>query len=74
VLASDTPALREVGGDAAAYLRPDAPAAWARAIDELAADPAARAAWAERGTARASEFSWERTARGLVEAYREAAG
>jgi glycosyltransferase involved in cell wall biosynthesis len=74
VLASDTPALREVGGEAAAYLPVDDPAAWARAIDALAADPAERAARGGRGRARAAEFSWERTARALVEAYREAAG
>jgi len=74
VLASDTPALREVGGDAAAYLPPDAPAAWARAIDELAADPAEREARGRSGRARAAEFTWERTARALVDVYREAAG
>src|SRR5262249_58342879 len=39
VLASDTPALREAGGDAARYLPPGDPAAWAAAIDELAGTP-----------------------------------
>jgi glycosyltransferase involved in cell wall biosynthesis len=32
VIASDLPALREVGGDAAMYLAPDDPAAWVAAI------------------------------------------
>ncbi len=40
VLASDTPALREVGGAAARYLSPDDAAGWAAAIDALVADPA----------------------------------
>jgi glycosyltransferase involved in cell wall biosynthesis len=75
VLASDTPALREVGGDAATYLPADDPGAWATAISALAgADTAARAAAAERGRARAAGFTWERTARLMMDAYREAAG
>ena len=32
VIASDIPALREVGGNAALFLRPDDPTAWAKAI------------------------------------------
>jgi glycosyltransferase involved in cell wall biosynthesis len=74
VIAADSPALREVGGDAATYVAWDDPGGWARAISEAAArDAAGRAAAAARGRARAAEFSWERTARGLVAAYREAA-
>lgn len=74
VLAADTPALREVGGDAAWYLPPDRPAEWARAIDELAADDRRRAELAGLGRARAAAFSWEETARRVAEAYAEAAG
>jgi glycosyltransferase involved in cell wall biosynthesis len=75
VLASDTPALREVGGDAvAAYLPLADPGPWAREISALAGlDAAGRARRAEAGRARAGEFSWEATARGLVAAYRDAA-
>ncbi len=76
VLASDTPALREVGGDAATYLPLGQPAVWAAAISAsaLASDPVARAARAEQGRRRAAGFSWERTARATADAYREAAG
>ena len=75
VLASDTPALREVGADAATYLPLDDPSAWGRAISALAHEgPAARETRASRGRTRAREFSWERTAHALVDAYREAAG
>ncbi len=74
VLAADTPALREVGADAvAAYLPVSDPVPWARAIDELAADPARRAGHAAEGRARAGAFSWERTAAELARAYRDAA-
>jgi glycosyltransferase involved in cell wall biosynthesis len=75
VLASDTPALREVGGEAARYLPLADAAAWSRAISDLAAEDAGvRAARAVTGRARAAEFSWERTARALADVYREAAG
>ncbi len=74
VLASDTPALREVGGDAATYLPPDDPGAWAAAISAAAAaGPAERAERARAGRGRAAAFTWERTAQGLIEAYRDAA-
>lgn len=73
VLASDTPALREVGGEAARYLSPDDPGAWAAAIDELVSDRPGRAARAALGRARAAEFSWGATARAVVDAYGEAA-
>jgi glycosyltransferase involved in cell wall biosynthesis len=76
VLASDTPALREVGGDAATYLPLGQPAVWAAAISAsaLASDPVARAVRAEHGRRRAAAFSWERTARATADAYREVAG
>jgi len=71
-LASDTPALREAGGDAARYLPPGDPAVWAAAIDELAGSPDRRAELAARGRAQAATFSWDRTARGVVAAWLEA--
>lgn len=75
VLASDTPALREVGGDAvAAYLPVADPGPWAREISALVGlDVAERSRRAEAGRARAAGFSWEATARGLQDAYRAAA-
>ncbi|WP_217914377.1 glycosyltransferase [Miltoncostaea marina] len=73
VLASDTPALREVGGAAAEYLPVADPAPWARAIARLAGDAAERARRGEAGRARAAAFSWQATARAVVAAHREAA-
>jgi glycosyltransferase involved in cell wall biosynthesis len=72
VLASDTPALREVGGDAVRYLPPDAPTAWASALAELADDPDRRARHRALGLAQARAFSWERTARLTLDAHRVA--
>jgi glycosyltransferase involved in cell wall biosynthesis len=74
VLAADTPALREVGGDVPRYLPTGDPRTWGEAIGRLADDREERAAMAERGPARAAEFTWDRTARLTVEAWREAAG
>jgi glycosyltransferase involved in cell wall biosynthesis len=72
VLASDTQALREAGGDAALYLPPHDPAAWARAIGDLARDEAARSELGAKGREQAARFTWEETARLTVAAYREA--
>lgn len=74
VLTADTPALREVGGDAAWYLPPDRPAEWAQAIDELAADDRRRAELAGRGRTRAAAFTWEETARRVADVYTEVMG
>jgi glycosyltransferase involved in cell wall biosynthesis len=73
VLASDTPALREVGGDAATYLPANDPGAWAEAIAALASDPALRQARGEAGGRRAETFSWRRAAEAVAAAHRDAA-
>ena len=68
------PGRREVGGAAATYLPLGDPSAWGRAISAVAAASAdERAAAGEAGRLRASGFSWERTARATLDAYREAA-
>ncbi len=76
VIASDTPALREVGGDCATYLPLGQPTVWAAAISgsALTPDPVARAVRADQGRRRAAAFSWERTARATLDAYREVTG
>jgi glycosyltransferase involved in cell wall biosynthesis len=53
--------LPEVGGDVAVYTEPDA-ASIAEALRELILNPAAQADRAERGIARAAEFSWAASA------------
>jgi glycosyltransferase involved in cell wall biosynthesis len=68
VAAADATALPETGGDAAVYFDPLDVKAMARAIRE-ALD--ARDDLAERGRARAAQFSWRRTAEETAAVYRE---
>jgi glycosyltransferase involved in cell wall biosynthesis len=68
VACSDIPVLREVGGHAARYFDPHAPADAAAAIEAARADPEA----AEKGRARAGSFTWERTAEATLEVYERA--
>ncbi len=72
VLAADASSLPEVVGDAGELFAPGDPALLARRIAEITAAPERRAAMRERGLARAAGFSWDRTARRVLEVYREA--
>ncbi|HEX6985692.1 MAG TPA: glycosyltransferase family 4 protein [Planctomycetaceae bacterium] len=70
----DIPSLREVWGDAAAFVPPDDTDSLADTLNRLIADDEARDDLARRGRERAARFSRERMARGYVEAYRELCG
>ena len=48
------------------------PGLWARTLRELLDDPARRAALAGAARAHAQQFSWSRTADGLLSTYRDA--
>ena len=67
VIASDIPALREVGGGAV-LLTSD----FAGAMRRVMHDPALRKELATRGRARAAQFTWRRCAELTREAYRRA--
>lgn len=70
VIASDIPIFREVGADAATYVDPESPGQFADAVAQLQDD----AHWQDmsrRSLARAREFSWDESARQLVEAAHE---
>jgi glycosyltransferase involved in cell wall biosynthesis len=69
VVASDVPALREVGGDAVVLVRPGDPAGLAGALAELADRADVRARLSASGLRRADDFSWERSARRLWQLY-----
>jgi glycosyltransferase involved in cell wall biosynthesis len=73
VIAADSPGLRETCGDAAVYADPHSPSSFASAMARIARDETAGDDLAERGRARAGEFSWARSARAHVEAYSLAA-
>jgi glycosyltransferase involved in cell wall biosynthesis len=72
VVSSNRASLPEVVGDAAALVNPENPNEMAEAISGLLAVPARRAAFVEKGRERVKLFSWDRTARLTLAAYREA--
>jgi glycosyltransferase involved in cell wall biosynthesis len=72
VVVGDYPCAREVLADAALRVDPTDVEAIASALSSLASDPALRRRLSLKGRARASGFSWERTAAATEEAYRVA--
>lgn len=73
VVASDIEALREVAGDAAVYAAPRDAAGFAREIERLLEDAAARESLQEAGVHRAALFTWKEAADRTAEALSEAA-
>lgn len=71
-LAADTPAVREVSGEAAVYFDLRSVGELSARLTALLADEPRRLALASAGIARASRFTWERCARGTLECYRRA--
>jgi glycosyltransferase involved in cell wall biosynthesis len=72
VLAADASSLPEVVGGAGELFALGDPALLARRIAEITAAPERRTAMREHGLARAAAFSWDRTARRVLDVYREA--
>jgi glycosyltransferase involved in cell wall biosynthesis len=70
---SDRSTLGEIAGDAALTFDPGDQAAITQAMRRLLGDAALRDDLARRGAARASGYTWERTARATAEVYRRAA-
>jgi glycosyltransferase involved in cell wall biosynthesis len=68
-IVSDTPALREVAGDAALVAPPDDPGAWAALLRTLAERPDVRFDYRGRGIARAAQFSWAKAAVATADLY-----
>jgi glycosyltransferase involved in cell wall biosynthesis len=73
VVASDIPALREVAGSGALLLPLGDEEAWASAMATVAADEATRADLRARGAETVARYSWERTARGVLDVLSRAA-
>lgn len=59
-------ALPEVCGDAAVYAAPHDHAAWVDAIRQFQDDPSVRTEFADRGRARAAQFTWREAALALA--------
>jgi glycosyltransferase involved in cell wall biosynthesis len=74
VVTSDRSSLPEVGGDAVEYVDPESVTDIADALQRLLRDPGRRAELGRRGTARAQEFTWDRTAGMALAALERAAG
>jgi glycosyltransferase involved in cell wall biosynthesis len=68
VASSNAGSLPEICGGAARLFDPTSPAEIAAAVNEVLEDPEP---WHERGLVRAAEFTWERSARGHEDVYRE---
>ncbi len=73
VVCSDRSSLPEVAGDAAVYCDPTQTGSIADALQRVLRNADLRQDLHKRGLARASQFSWERTARETLEVYREIA-
>ena len=74
VMAGAYPCAREVLGDAALIVDPQSVTGMSEALVSLAGDDKLRRSLASRGRARASGFTWERTAVETLDAYRAAVG
>jgi glycosyltransferase involved in cell wall biosynthesis len=73
VVSSSASSLPEVVGDAAILVNPQNVFDIARGIREVLLDASLRAELIRRGHEQAARFSWERTARQVLEIYKEAA-
>ncbi len=71
-IVSNAGSLPEVCGDAALAVGPDDADGLSRAIDRLLRSPDERRALADKGKARAAEFTWKRTAEGTLAVYEAA--
>ncbi len=72
VLASDKGSLPEVGGDAVLYADPTDESSIARGLRQLWREEGLRALLVERGLRRVRGFSWQATAAGTLQGYRDA--
>ena len=71
VITSNTSALAEVGGDAALLVDPLDETQIADALERLAEQPSLRNELAEKGKARAAQFTWENAVRKTYDVYQE---
>jgi len=74
VITSNRSSLPEVAGDAAILVDPESPQELALAIARMVGDPTAAASLAERGAVRAGEFTWRRTAEGMLAVFDSSLG
>jgi len=73
VACADIPVFHEIAGDCARFFDPRDADAIADSMAELARDSVVRETLAQRGVERARQFSWDRSAEGLLAAFSEVA-
>ncbi|WP_266081612.1 glycosyltransferase family 4 protein [Haladaptatus caseinilyticus] len=71
VITSDRGAMAEIAGDAALLADPNDPEEIAKCIERVVNSDTFSTELARQGRSRAAEFTWERTARDTIAAYRE---
>ena len=71
VISSNASSLPEVAGDAALLIDPSDVEGLAKAMQRVLSDPALSADLRARGPIRAAQFTWDRTAREMVDVYRK---
>ncbi|EKE16309.1 MAG: mannosyltransferase B-like protein [uncultured bacterium] len=69
VLASDIPSLREVGGDAAFFANPSSLDEFSKALYDISINNDLRNRLISSGNKRAELFSWEKTAKKLIDIF-----
>ncbi|MFB3882098.1 MAG: glycosyltransferase family 4 protein [Armatimonadota bacterium] len=74
VVTSDRSSMKEVAGEAALLVDPEDVDDIVRALTRVLSDDVLRNELVQKGVERSREFTWERTARGTVEAYHKALG
>ncbi len=71
VIGSDSTSIPEIAGDAALYVDPNDHAGIARAMARMADDTALRESLRQKGFARVTDFSWDKTAAATWEVMRK---
>jgi glycosyltransferase involved in cell wall biosynthesis len=71
VIAADIPAIREVAGDSAYLVDPLKPELIAEAVMHVSGDDTSRTGMTQRGLERIKQFSWEQSAKKLIELYEQ---
>ncbi len=72
VVLNDTPAMREVAGNAALFFNPKRPSQLRSAVCKVLSDDALKKTLVERGHQRGALFSWKKTALETAQVYRRA--
>lgn len=68
---SNNSSLGELGAGAAELFAPDSPEEIARAMEKILSDPEYQKFLTQKGMEKAASFSWEKTAKGLVDLYQK---